>query len=63
MERTRQFGRNGNPNLERIDVVLVPIHEAIVHKINVLVPEIAERYQTLLAQELRYALELEDRAA
>jgi hypothetical protein len=64
------FGKTGPAVMERtgdtrlpIDVVRVDIHDAIRTKIDAIVPEIAERYQTLLAQELRFALELETRAA
>jgi hypothetical protein len=54
--------RTGDTRLP-IDVVRVDIHDAIRTKIDAIIPEIAARYETLLAQELRYALELETRAA
>jgi hypothetical protein len=63
-------GKTGPAVMERltderlpIDVVRVDIHDAIRAKIDAIIPDIAERYQTILAQELRYALELETRAA
>jgi hypothetical protein len=63
-------GKTGPAVMERttderlpIDVVRVEIHDAIRTRIDAIIPDIAERYQTLLAQELRYALELESKAA
>jgi hypothetical protein len=59
-------GKTGPAVMERltderlpIDVVRVDIHDAIKTKLDALVPVIAQRYQTLLEQELNYALRLE----
>lgn len=46
-----------------IESVRIDIHEAVQARVDAMIPEIAERYQTLLAQELRYALEIEGQAA
>lgn len=46
-----------------IEVERVPIHDAVRARLNAMQTEIGERYQTLLAQELRYALDIETRRA
>lgn len=56
MERTGRFGRRNNPALERIDRVDVPIDTQVRRAIDGLMPEIEQRYQTLMLQELRYQL-------
>ena len=63
MQRTGAFGRNGNPRLERIDVVTVPVNDPVLTRLQALQPSIDTRYQTLLAQELNYALTVERRRA
>jgi hypothetical protein len=56
MERTGRRGRNNNPRLERIDVVRESIHERARRAVDRLRPDINERLQTLMMQELRYQL-------
>jgi hypothetical protein len=63
MRRIGQFGRNGNPRLERIDVVREPIHDAVNAAMAQLEPEIERRFQELMLQELNYALNVEQNAA
>lgn len=46
-----------------IDKVVVPIHQAVLDRMNQLQPAIAARFQTLLLQELNYALNHEARRA
>lgn len=42
-----------------IDKVVVPIHQAVLDRMNQLRPDIVARFQTLLRQELNYALHVE----
>lgn len=56
MQRTGAFGRRGNPRLERIAVVRVPIHDAVTVAMRSAQPAVVERYQTLLMQQLNYEL-------
>lgn len=42
-----------------IDKIVVPIHQAVLDRMNQLQPAIAARFQTLLFQELNYALRVE----
>ncbi|MFO7670138.1 MAG: hypothetical protein R6W31_10805, partial [Bacteroidales bacterium] len=56
MERIGTFGRNGNPRLERIDRVDLPIHEAVSEALDAARPAIMARFETLLSQEINYAL-------
>lgn len=42
-----------------IEAVTVPIHEQVLARITAMQPEIGDRYSTLLAQELNYALRVE----
>lgn len=59
MRRTGSFGRNGNPRLERIDVVRVPIDDPVRTRLEQMEPDIAARLMTLFRQELNYALRIE----
>jgi hypothetical protein len=74
MHRTGQFGREPtNPisnrgarrsppkPLEQIDKEAVAIHEAVAAAIQSLESEIADRFETLMRQELNYALNVENR--
>lgn len=63
-------GKTGPGVMERttsdrlpIRAVTVEIHEAVRARIDAILPEIGARYQTLLTQELNYALNLEAQAA
>ena len=42
-----------------VEVVTIPIHEQILNRLQALQPEIDARFQTLLLQELNYALNVE----
>lgn len=59
MHRTGEFVRRGRAARERIEPVTVEIHEAVSARMSELQGAIAERFQTLLLQELNYALQVE----
>lgn len=61
MHRTGIFGRLGKLNLERIDVVTVPVHEAMERRLNALRPEIPQRFDIEFRRQFNYALNLEGR--
>jgi hypothetical protein len=56
MERTGQFGRNGDPRLEKIDRVDVEVHATIGAALTRLTPDISERLATLTYQAINYEL-------
>lgn len=55
--------RRAGPERMPIESVKIAIHQAVAAKLEAMQGEIGERYRTLLAQELRYALEIEGRKA
>ncbi|AHF04077.1 phage tail protein [Marichromatium purpuratum 984] len=58
-QRSGVFGRNKNPQLEKIEVVDVPVHALVFNRLQAMKPEIDARFQRLLLQELNYALNVE----
>ncbi|WP_296810719.1 hypothetical protein [Thiocapsa sp.] len=56
MQRSGQFGRNGNSRLEKIERVDIPIHDPVSAALDAAGPEIINRFLTLLQQEINYAL-------
>lgn len=50
--------RTGDARLP-VDVVTVPIHDAILQRLQALQPEVDARFERLLVQELNYALNVE----
>ena len=59
-------GKTGGLVMERssdarlpIDVVTIPIHDAVLRRIEQIKPDVDRRFQTLLMQELNYALRVE----
>ena len=51
--------RRYNESRLPIDPVVLEIHDAISARISGMMDEVAERFQRLMAQELRYALTVE----
>lgn len=56
MRRTGAFGRWRNPKLEVIAKVDYEIHVTVFDAVQAVMPEVENRFRTLLVQELNYAL-------